>query len=340
MSVPSQSKVTSMAAQYIAQHNLEPLLDQLRRSADVHGPVRGDDGVVRFAALTPGMLPDLSAIRTMLPPKKYLLQPRETILNYTVDAGYHLPVEEARPLILFGLHPCDLAGINYLDQVFLGDDPDPLYAARRSALTLIGVSCIPDEFCSCHQGRTALKAVSDLFLQPVAGGFAVASGSPRGDELLESVKELVEEREIEVPEDTRRFFGHSGPDESGAEPDAALPEWQELADRCLGCGACSVCCPTCYCFDVLEFCGLDGCSAARIRRWDNCLFKSHAQVSGGMSFRKNRAERFRYRYLHKYRGFGPLQGIPSCVGCGRCRVYCPAALDLRPLAEQLERRAS
>ena len=38
----------------------------------------------------------------------------------------------------------------------------------------------------------------------------------------------------------------------------------------------------------------------------------------------------------KYRGFGPLQGIPSCVGCGRCRVVCPTGIDLRPLAERLE----
>jgi formate hydrogenlyase subunit 6/NADH:ubiquinone oxidoreductase subunit I len=59
-------------------------------------------------------------------------------------------------------------------------------------------------------------------------------------------------------------------------------------------------------------------------------------VAGGVNFCKDRAERFRYRYRHKYRGFGALQGVPSCVGCGRCRVACPADLDLRPLAERLD----
>lgn len=329
-----------MATQYIAQHNLEALLERLRRHAEVHGPVRGDDGVVRFAELIPGILPDLSAIRTLLPPKKYLLHPRETILKYTSEAGYQLPAEEVRRLILFGLHPCDLAGINYLDRIFLGDDPDPLYAARRSSLTLIGVSCTPDEFCSCHITPSPLKALSDLFLCIVDDGFIVSSDSPRGDELFETVKDLVEERDIALPEDTRRFFGRAEAGRVRPEPDAALPEWQELADACLGCGACSLCCPTCSCFDVLEFGGLDHCSAERVRQWDNCLFKSHAQVAGGMNFRKDRAERFRYRYRHKYRGFGPLQGIPSCVGCGRCRVVCPAGLDLRPLAERLEGGAS
>jgi sulfhydrogenase subunit beta (sulfur reductase) len=327
-----------MAPQYIVNHNLAALLGRLRRYVELHGPVRGDDGVVRFAAIAPGKLPDLSAVRTLLPPKKYLLHPQETILNYTAAVGYQGPPEEVRPLILFGLHPCDLAGINYLDRVFLGDDPDPLYAARRAALTLVGISCTPDEFCSCHILPSPLKAYSDLFLSAVEGGFVVTSGSPRGDELLDGVRDLLEERESPVAEDTRRFFGHAEAEQVRPEPDATLPEWQELAGHCLGCGACSLCCPTCYCFDVLEFSGLDCCAAERVRQWDNCLFKSHAEVAGGISFRNERAERFRYRYRHKYRGFGPLQGIPSCVGCGRCRVVCPAGLDLRPLAERLEGR--
>ena len=326
-------------ALFIANENMEALLTELCRCGAVHAPIRGDDGVVRFAALTPGVSPDLSAVRTLLPPKKYLLHPQETILNYTADAGYQLAAEESLPLILFGFHPCDLAGINFLDRVFLDDDPDPLYAARRSSLTLIGISCTPDEFCTCHLSPSPLKAASDLFLHSVENGFAVTSASPRGDELLEATKFFFEERDVGIPEDFRRFFGHSVSEQVRPELDTALPEWQELAEGCLGCGACSICCPTCYCFDVFESGGLDGCSAERVRRWDNCLFKSHAQVAGGMSFRKDRAERLRYRYRHKYRGFGPLQGIPSCVGCGRCRAACPAALDLRPLAERLERVA-
>ncbi len=325
-----------MAIQFIAYGNLEALLERMRRSSEVHGPVCGDDGVVRFAALTPDKLPDLSAVRTLLPPKKYLLHPQETILKYSAGAGYQLPEEPCPPLVLFGLHPCDLAGINCLDRIFLSDVPDPLYAARRSALTLIGLSCTPDEFCSCHNCCSPLKALSDLFLVSLDNGFAVSSGSRRGVELLAAMMDLVEEQEIPVPEDTRSFFGQDVLKQAPPELDVDLPEWQEFADHCLGCGACSICCPTCSCFDVLEFGALDGNSAIRIRQWDNCLFKSHAQLAGGASFRKNRAERFRYRYLHKYRGFGPMSGIPTCVGCGRCRTACPAGLDLRPLAERLE----
>jgi formate hydrogenlyase subunit 6/NADH:ubiquinone oxidoreductase subunit I len=112
--------------------------------------------------------------------------------------------------------------------------------------------------------------------------------------------------------------------------------WDEFAGRCLSCGACSLCCPTCYCFDIREYGALDGETTMRLREWDNCLFKDHGEVAGGFNFRKSRQERFHYRYQHKYLGFGPTRGIVSCVGCGRCRVVCPVGIDLLELFKESE----
>lgn len=325
-----------MAVCFLADKNLELFFDYLRNDGQLHATLSGEDGVLRFAPLKPGTLPNLSARRTLLPAKKYLLHPLETVLDYTAENGYQLPYDKAPPLILFGLHPCDLAAISYLDQVFLGNDPDPLYTARRAALILIGLSCTPDEFCSCQKSPPPLPALSDLFLNIVTDGFVLSSGSSRGDEILKKLKGLLEERKIDLPDDNRRFFTQDVSERTLPKIDPTLPDWQEFASRCLACGACSLCCPTCYCFDVMESATLDGCSAKRVRQWDNCLFKSHSQISGGISFNQDRAARFRYRYKHKYLGFGALMGVGSCVGCGRCRVVCPAEIDLRPLAERLE----
>ncbi len=329
-----------MVVRFISHVNLEIMLERLRQYGELHGPVRGEDGVVRFAPLTKGTIPDLAAVRTRLPPKKYLLHPQETILKYTANAGYQLPCVETRPIILFGVHPCDLAGINYLDQLYLGSDPDPAYARRRVALTLIGTSCESDHFCSCQTSPSPLVATSDLFLVMLQDGFAVTSASLRGEVLLEGMAGIIVERDLDIPEDNRRFFGLNAAEQTNPEFNPDAGEWQELAAHCLGCGACSVSCPTCACFDVLESGGLDGCSAERIRRWDNCLFSSHAQVAGGMSFCKDLSERFRYRYRHKFIGFGALRGIPGCVGCGRCLEQCPSGIDLRYLAEQQKRGMS
>lgn len=317
---------------------LATCLDRLRTLGELHGPRHDPDGALRFGPLQPGVQPQLQALHSLLPPKKFLLAPVETILTYRAGTGYQLPPDDtSRPLILLGLHPCDLAAITYLDRQFLADPPDPTYAARRGRMFLIGSSCIPDDYCSCHQSPSPLPDNCDLFLQQVADGFLVTVETVRGEELYRVLADLLVPGDWSVPTSTRSNFGVPLPPPRQDELPLDLPDWQELADHCLGCGACSIVCPTCSCFEVLEFGGLDGNSAERLRRWDNCLFKSHSEVAGGHSFQKNRAQRFRYRYRHKYRGYGQLHGTPSCVGCGRCRVQCPAGLDLRPLAERLER---
>lgn len=325
-----------MDVYFLAYHNLPELLNHFREFGELHAPVQGEDGGVRYAHLPLGSLPNLSATRTLLPPKKYLLHQHETIFTYTNCDGYKQTSEEPTPKILFALHPCDLAGINYLDQLFLGNQPDSLYETRRSSITLIGISCTPDEFCSCHLTPSPLHAFSDIFLQAVDDGFAVTSSSKRGYEILKTAGNILKKHTHLIPDNTRHFFDQQISRHNLAEIDVNLPDWDELGLKCLGCGGCSISCPTCSCFDLLEFGGLNASYAERVRIWDNCLFKSHSQIAGGKNFIKNRGERFRYRYRHKYRGFGATKEIPSCVGCGRCRVTCPVAIDLRPLATKIE----
>lgn len=327
--------MTLFALSYAAQ---ESFLARLRTLGELHGPVRGNDGIVRFDRLQPGMRPDLQALRSQLPPKKYLLAPNETILTYRPANGYQHPAQDQATLILLGIHPCDLAAISYLDRLFLTDILDPTYAARRKRLILIGSPCVPDQYCSCQQMPSPLPALCDLFLYQQGKDLLLSIESPRGEAVRAAADDLLQPIvKRQPPPSSRQYFGHGASPIPAAELDPNLPDWQQLADHCLGCGACSISCPTCSCFEVLEFGGLDGSSSERLRRWDNCLFKSHSEVAGGHSFQKDRAQRFRYRYRHKYRGHGQLRGLPSCVGCGRCRVQCPAGLDLRPLAQRLER---
>jgi sulfhydrogenase subunit beta (sulfur reductase) len=310
---------------YLKNGLLGEFLEVLRTFGELHAPTVSADGVMMFSPLRdPGDL-KLDYRRTQIPPKKYLLPFRDEILRYR-DGSYCEGDAAARDTVLFAVHPCDLDGIDYLDRVFLDDRPDPNYRQRRSRLILVGISCRPDDFCFCS-GRGA-GAPCDLFLSAHDDGFALSAGNERGAAILSAAAPLLaplgECAEPEPlpspipPQDPQlRFSGN--------------PLWEEFARRCVSCGACSVCCPTCYCFDVREYPTLSG-GAIRMREWDNCFFVTHGEVSGG-NLRPTRLDRIRYRFLHKYCGFSPLQGMTSCVGCGRCKKVCPVDIDLRELLE-------
>lgn len=320
-----------MEQRFLADNSLGHFLDWLTHYGALHGPTRTAEGVEVFGPVQTGSDLCLDYRRTLIPPKKYLLPPRQTILNYTIEAGYTLPDRPAPQLVLFGVHSCDLQGIAYLDRVFLGDRPDQLYRRYRNALTLVGLSCEPDPFCFCASSEKAPRN-ADLFLQRMEHGFIVSAETTRGKGMLAGLEPLLTDIEIfpPPPVESRMMIRLRNVAERGsAIPDSPL--WESFAARCLSCGACSVCCPTCYCFDVLENGALDGMTAERLREWDNCLFRTHGEVAGGHNFRPTRRERFHYRYLHKYLGFGTLAGVPACVGCGRCREVCPVAIDLTEL---------
>ncbi|WP_243373135.1 4Fe-4S dicluster domain-containing protein [Geotalea sp. SG265] len=324
-----------MAETFLTYNALGSFLVRLMQIGTLHGPTLNDLGVLSFNPVTSPDLLQLNYQRTLLPPKKYLLPPQSPILHYAPTEGYTPAKTPGDEILLFGLHPCDLAGIAYLDRVFLDDRPDPLYASRRERLVLVGISCESDEYCFCGDVGvcpTAAAVPFDLFLSRQDSGFRIRTGSRRGEEIISWAADIVgtagaETRPAEAAETARRICHAVG--KRRMFEGSTL--WDDFAGRCLSCGACSLCCPTCYCVDVREYGAIDGQTGERVQEWDNCLFKAHGEIAGGINFRKTRQERFHYRFLHKYYGFGPLRDVISCVGCGRCRAVCPVGIDLLEL---------
>ena len=105
------------------------------------------------------------------------------------------------------------------------------------------------------------------------------------------------------------------------------PRWDEVADRCLTCGNCTLVCPTCFCSTVEEASDLPGTEAARVRQLDSCFSLDHSYVHGG-SVRNSPKSRYRQWMTHKLATWIDQFGTSGCVGCGRCITWCPVAIDI------------
>lgn len=311
----------------------------LQKFGEVHAPVRKGNGYA-FERLERWSDAQLKYTRTILPPKKYFLPQRETLFRFT-EHGYTPASEDLdKKIVLFGVHTCDVRGLNLLDEVFRdGVFPDPYYRARRASVAVIGIDCVPDEHCYCHSMRADfVEKGFDLFLYEIGADYLVVVGTALGDDMVLATESLFQPL---TPEDVAEYKRRSQEMRAAQKIHVELrdlPEilemeyhsdlWQEIGQRCLGCGACTMVCPTCYCYDVKDVVALGGCTAgARCREWDSCMFSQHALVAGGENFREHQADRVRNRFYHKQRGFVVEYGHPSCVGCGRCAVTCPAGIN-------------
>lgn len=279
--------------------------------------------------------------RTLLPPRKYFLPPREALFSFDPKGGFRdLLSEAAEPQVLFGVHAYDVRGLDILDRVFAqGRYADPYYIARRQHTAVIGIDFDPDaQHFAQSMNADFVDSGFDLFLSDIGDDYLVRVGTSRGDDMVVKSGCLLSDP---TPADIAEFKRRSSERRAAYRTAIALedlPEilemeyhsevWTTLGDRCLSCGSCSMVCPTCYCFDVADEVDLGTRSGRRVRTWDSCLFKTHALIAGGENFRKSRASRIMFRYYHKQRGFVAEYGRPSCVGCGRCIGVCPAGIDI------------
>ncbi len=284
---------------------------------------------------------DLTYRRTILPPRKLFLPPREATFFFDPKTGYSdLLADAAQARVLFGVHAYDIVGLNILDRVFAqGAYPDPYYVTRRRNTVVIGVDHQPDEnHFAASIDADSVDGGFDLYLSDLGDAYLVMVGTSRGHDIVTMSGCLLEEpapsdfAEFKRRAALRRAAYATAVEMSGfaeiLEMEYESRVWEDLGARCLSCGACSHVCPTCYCFDVLDEVTLGSRAGRRVRVWDSCLFKSHAAVAGGENFRESRASRVKFRFYHKQRGFVAEYGRPSCVGCGRCIVACPAGIDI------------
>jgi sulfhydrogenase subunit beta (sulfur reductase) len=258
-----------------------------------------------------------------------------------------------RPLALFGMRPCDIAGVDKLDHVLL-DRPataEPTYDARRSDAFLVVVNCgVVASTCFCSSVDTGPHVsgrsnshdleITELVAETASGepDYIMVPISDRGAAILERVRQQVDS--TPVPDSA---FDRASASREAAEraqhrrlPNEpvrrALAEshdsqrWHDVAEACLACGNCTSVCPTCFCTTIDDIGDLTGDRVDRHRNWESCFSLEFSRL-GGSSVRSSVASRYRQWMTHKLGTWHDQFGESGCVGCGRCTTWCPVGID-------------
>jgi sulfhydrogenase subunit beta (sulfur reductase) len=316
--------------------NISNFFKRLEELGKIYGPVKTDNSSFEYLEITSFDEISLSHTRTMISPKKFLLQPKETLYEFNEKKeNYKLKTENQPPTIIFGVHHCDIYAINLLDKIYLDENPDMLYDIRRKNTFFIGIDCRPDKYCFCKSTGTSFSTGGfDLFLHTIKDGYFVRVGSQKGYQIIEENPNLFEEiqdsdiQQFKINEAKRHEEFSLEVNTFGLQDMLDLSYdnevWKDKAEDCFGCGTCNLTCPTCRCYDVVDEVGLNLISGKRIRKWDSCMLKKHGLVAGELNFRPTRIERLQNRFNCK----GSFkESMLNCVGCGRCTFYCPAKID-------------
>jgi len=280
--------------------------------------------------------------------KRYQLPPDVRLWRARRGEGGELtelrePPAEPSRYAFFGVRSCELHAMGILDRVLLGGShPDRGDRARRDQLFLVAVQCSQaGSTCFCASMETGPTADTgyDLALTEVLEGerhyFVLDVGSEQGGELL---GELPLAPAGAGEQDAARTLHARAAAQMGRELDTSdirellyrnyeHPRWEEVAERCLACGNCTMVCPTCFCTAVEDTTDLAGEHVERHQRWDSCFTIDYSHIHGG-PVRSSTRSRYRQWMTHKLATWIDQFGSSGCVGCGRCITWCPVGIDI------------
>lgn len=329
----------------LSKEDLRPFLLRISARDELWGPQRKGE-VYAYERIDDLNELVIEPVSTLLPAKKLFLPHHMQMFTFDGKA-----CEEVAQLpgnrTVYGVPACEIHALLILDKVFLGKHPDPYYLQRREMTTIIALSCAPTTHCLCKSARThVIEEGFDLAITDLADFYLVWVGTTKGDDLIRIAPELFDEKITE--KDIRKFIKWRAKRNSEFHetidfilmPDLmdlnySSPIWDRFAEKCLSCGACTMVCPTCNCYDLRDDIELTSNTVARNRHWDSCMFKEYSMVAEGFNFREAKAERLKLWYTHKLQSFTGAYKKFSCVGCGRCIQTCPVDINVLTVSQAL-----
>lgn len=274
---------------------------------------------------------------TILPPKKYFLPQYETMMTFDLSKPFDVErVEEPKPKVIIGVHPYDIVAIKQMDTYFLDTHVDDSYFQKRNSTLIIGsnVLNVAEKAFFGDMGTGFVDSGYDLMLTDMGDKIAIDIGTEAGEKLLDSYARSIQEATPNDIQKVRNIIENASAKAKRGllvkpqgwhdllEKNYDNDVWKKQAEKCLGCGTCTLVCPTCFCYDINDEVDLNLTTGKRIRTWDGCLLRDFTKVGFSEIFRENIEDRYRHRYNRKGRYLPDMLGFVACVGCGRCSTQC------------------
>ena len=328
----------------IAKSHIEALFQKITEDRELYLPVKSG-GQVNFAAWDAETEVSLETLKTVKSPKDAFFPQFETLYTCkTEDNKLKIEPEKLKnkDFVVFGMKACDIQGLHVLDKVFLHGPVDTYYAARREHGTIVALACSePESSCFCNAfGIDAAAPEGDVCIWIIGDEIFWKPLTEKGTALTRVVGSMLEEipdEQERIKEEQEKIHGIieklpyaklslEGWNEESLNEKFDSPLWEDLYKPCLACGTCTFVCPTCQCYDIMDYQTKDG--VQRYRCWDSCMYSDFTLMAGGNN-RTSQMQRFRQRFMHKLVYFpANNDGMYSCTGCGRCVEKCPASLNI------------
>lgn len=265
------------------------------------------------------------------PVKEVITPITQTLYYFTEDEFRESSIGHNKKILIFA-RPCDINAQRRQDMIYLhnGNFEDTFYKRIRERVKFICIECV-DGFDTC---------------------FCVSMNSNKTDDYSLAVRFNESSLLFDVKdEEFSKFFNDKTEEEfelkfiEENEAKVTIPEindkeiliklknhpmWDEYNKRCLGCGSCTIACSTCSCYTtrdiVYDSLGKVG---ERRRVQASCHIDGFDEMAGGHNFRTTKADKMRYKVLHKIHDYKAQFGDEHmCVGCGRCTDRCPEHISI------------
>lgn len=293
----------------------------------------------------PGKTIFLDGFRTVDPLKILFYMPREKVAPFA---------QNTKKRIVWGVKACDLEALAVLDAAMLhGDFQDPVFKTWRENTVIVSTDCTeagPTCHCTLMGGHPYPEKGFDLNLSKVGESYVITSGSEKGEDLLHLMRSTVTITEggvslkAEITRNRKKVERQLIKQNKELEREkpyrslksSPIRRWEDASATCVGCGACTNVCPTCYCLILNDETRAQ--KFVKVRSFDSCQWNGYARVAGGSSPRPKMFERFRNRYLCKFQFMKSNFNLYGCTGCGRCTDACAGEIDFRKVVKSINDR--